>query len=242
MFCDFFSLHKEVPTIFVTGVPGSGTSLSAAILERCGFNLGSSHPLFRKPGPDRPQGDLDNLGAVRINDKLLSGSGGTWNQVPPEDKMARPDSGATRPVKEFLLRFNGNIVKDPRLCLTIPIWQALCPQLEYVAFCLRNPLSVLLYLERRHFIPKEQGMMIWCEYAVRFARSVKVQVVVVDYDQIFADPESMGNSLPIAKAELSLLRKECNHFPYDRAGNEALPEPVCKLYGLLKSGTLFRKT
>ncbi len=83
--------------------------------------------------------------------------------------------------------------------------------------------------------------MLWCEYLVRFARSLKAPAVILDYDQLLTNPD-LVNRLPFASGVIDdsqVLQPACNEFPFCDATLISMPKPVLKLYNLVRSGELF---
>src|SRR6185436_9852180 len=67
--------------ICVAGMPRSGTSLVTQLLHRCGLNIGPPEQLM-PASINNTDGYWENLRFVRLNERLLAASGGTWFAPP----------------------------------------------------------------------------------------------------------------------------------------------------------------
>jgi hypothetical protein len=114
----------------------SGSSLTTSILHSLGVHIGDE---LLGTHPSQPYGHWENVHFYRLNMEILKAAGGNW--VNP------PSVGAIQAVKP---QFKGRILKtiqgakkklwgwkDPRTCLTIPLY---LPHLE-------DPRFVLVYRE-----------------------------------------------------------------------------------------------
>jgi hypothetical protein len=165
--------------LIILGMHRSGTSLLARMLEACGLFVGATleenhePPLFRK-----------------INDGLLALADATWTKPEPflvrldypgrsgesveafTDRCRRTSEEMLSEgfAKQFLglhgaRKLTGSQVgawgwKEPRTCLTLPIWQALYPEARYVHI-VRHPLDVALSLRARQERKSREGGSRW---------------------------------------------------------------------------------
>ncbi|MFP4418218.1 MAG: sulfotransferase family protein [Fibrobacterota bacterium] len=169
--------------VAVTGMHRSGTSCITGLLCRCGFSLGFSHPLLNDPRPDNAKGHHENLGVLAINETILKTAGGSWYQVPNAFSIDQAGEALGTHIQAFNDSFDGSVVKDPRLSLTISSWRRFCSQLDTVVFCVRNPIGVALSLQRRDGLPIETGLNLWLQYNTRFLQAVgDMKVVYFSFD------------------------------------------------------------
>ena len=125
-----------MPAIVILGAHRSGTSLTTSILHSLGVHIGDE---LLGAHPSQPYGHWENVHFYRLNMDILKAAGGSWVN-PPSD-------GAIKAVKP---QFKGRMLrtiqaakkdlwgwKDPRTCLTIPLY---LPHLE-------DPRFVLVYRE-----------------------------------------------------------------------------------------------
>lgn len=113
--------------VLVLGMHRSGTSITAGLLNLLGLNLGRH---LMAPAPDNPKGFWENLDVVAINESLLAGLDRHWDDVRglPQDWRFSPAAGAAGDAIGALVdaEFSESprwAIKDPRLCLTAPLWR-----------------------------------------------------------------------------------------------------------------------
>jgi hypothetical protein len=137
--------------ICVAGMPRSGTSLVTQLLHRCGLDLGPPDQLM-PASINNTDGFWENLRFVRLNESLLTASGGTWFAPPP---ALRPTPAITADAKSILTQFEGREPwgwKDPRNAVTLPFWKTLLPSMK-VLVCLRHPAETAASLVASTLIP-----------------------------------------------------------------------------------------
>lgn len=232
--------------IAVTGMHRSGTSCIAGLLDKCGLSVGPLKELLNHnaPRPDNAKGHFENRDVVLINEAILKAAGGSWFAPPPASSLESVNREIADHVAAFCRSFAGSVIKDPRLCVTLRVWRALCPRLQGAVICFRNPVSVANSLRDRDGLPIGKGLRLWYEYYSRLIDGIEgLPVAIVDYDRL-------GSHLV---ADLHLLLKllktpmdrdaivEGTKGFYDRgldrhsiAGTHAMPEDVEILYDILK--------
>lgn len=224
--------------IAVTGMHRSGTSCITGLLTQCGFSLGSSHALIQGSRPDNPKGHYENLAVAGINAAILQYNGASWCSLPSQDTILATGRRFVSSMQEFASTFDGDVIKDPRICLTAPLWEEHCKTLTAYVFCLRNPVSTAASLVRRNQLPGDQGLALWYEYNRRFlSQQHRVPVHIVDYDAIGKDTVETLRSLlrvlgvsldseEIAQRIEGSYDLRLNHYPADRDKDtfERLPQ------------------
>lgn len=138
--------------ICVAGMPRSGTSLVTQLLHRCGLNLGPPEQLM-PASINNTDGFWENLRFVRLNERLLAASGGTWFAPPA---TLRPTPKITAEATSILAQFEGQEPwgwKDPRNALTLPFWKTLLPSMKVVV-CVRHPAETASSLVASTLFPR----------------------------------------------------------------------------------------
>lgn len=172
--------------IAVTGMHRSGTSCITGLLIRCGFSLGTSHPLIHGQDKDNLKGHFENLAAASINAAIIQFPGGTWCDLPSQQTILETGTRFIPHIQKFARTFNGNVIKDPRLCITASFWEEHCDNLTAIVFCLRNPKAVAESLAKRNGLTIEASLALWYEYYKRFFDCIhQVPVHIIDYDTSF---------------------------------------------------------
>jgi hypothetical protein len=241
--------RKEGAMIAITGMHRSGTSCVTGLLERCGLSLGTSHKVYTDPRPDNQKGHFENYTVLAINEKILEIAGGAWDKPPQSEAILVAGEQVAHHITRFNDTFNGAIFKEPRMCLTMPLWERYCPKISAAVFCLRNPLGVALSLNKRNGFPLEKGIFLWMEYNMRFFADIKkTPLHIFDYDNLRHDfLFEVGNlctalGVSVSPAELTsrthdFFEEKLNHDGAKEEDFARLPADVQRLYSLIKSQT-----
>jgi hypothetical protein len=247
----------------VLGMHRSGTSATAALLSRAGLAL----PLdLMPPRPFNPLGFQESLGVVRLNDAVLEALGSAWDRVGPWYAPDRNPAASRNLLAEWLVRHfaakasealdhafprgAGIVLKDPRICLLLPLWRAAIqgtgrtPRFFIAA---RHPLAVAASLRRRNAMAPREAFWLWHSYMLG-ALAADPEASVVHYDEVIERPEAvlarlcatLGVRLPrdaqagVREAVPVELR---HHEPADADATEraVLPAQVGALWDLLAS-------
>jgi len=160
----------------------SGTSATAGTIEQYGFDAGPVSGANRS----NPRGNRELRALVKLHDRILERSGGSWWQPPagvtvtPDDRRQRDEVLATIPGERIA-------VKDPRMLLVLELWRELDPSWVGV---IRNPVAVRASLERR---ARERGRpqldaagweALWLHYnRILLGELERTPFPVVDFDR-----------------------------------------------------------
>ena len=242
--------------ICVMGMHRSGTSLIARMVNLLGVELGPEERLF-PPQADNPKGFFEYIPFVLINERILDRHGGRWH-APPElaaswwrspralDLKLRVRALARRDFRDAPLWG----WKDPRVCLTLPFWRSIYPDLIAI-ICLRNPLDVARSLEKREGMPIEQGLWLWELYlAGALEHSEGCTRLVVSYEDALSEPveacarigrvilgeEGSRRALAAAPQLADLVDPEMQHGSATSGSllpNTVVPDSARELYGEL---------
>lgn len=180
----------------VLGMHRSGTSAVAGLLKLLGAEIGPDEQLI-PPSDENPKGFFEHLAVVRLNESVLVNAGGSWEQPPllsstlgegEFDADMRKD--ARRILDDLTTAASGRpvAIKDPRLCLTLPLWiQVGNPRASVI--CIRHPGSVAGSLLKRNGIPPTMGAQLWLRYASAAFRNVgTIPSYIVVYERLLAEP------------------------------------------------------
>lgn len=163
-------MHKH-PPICVLGMHRSGTSLTTGILKLLGLYLGPDAELI-PPNYGNPSGFWEHQKFIQYNDQILTALGGSWHEPPlfPPGWEHTPQFADIRHQVRFFLgrEFQASTLwgwKDPRTCLTAPLWKQLIPSLQCV-LCLRDPLDVARSLHHRDGFCFAKCIHLWLHYTI----------------------------------------------------------------------------
>jgi hypothetical protein len=213
--------------LFVLGMHRSGTSALCAALAACGASFGSD--LIDPMAGVNDEGFWEDANVVALNEQLLGLLDSTW--YAPGPGLHRADWSAVefaslREQAATLLR-NGfgdaplQVVKDPRLCLTLPFWLSLCEDLNLAArVCVtgRAPLEIARSLEKRDGFPLGYGLRLFSFYQGCIERAAPAATVYVSYHELLRDAAAvmtqLAQVLPLTVTENRLaeaVRSDLRH-------------------------------
>jgi hypothetical protein len=165
---------KQRSLLIVLGMHRSGTSAISGILDLLDFNTGSS---LLPPQPDNPKGFFENQRIVDFNDKCLTRLGASWSEsflFPPtwyeNDTLSELIDELAQILKEELNFLSRSFLKDPRLCVLMPLYLKAFLLLEitpYFIVCLRNPSEIAYSLKKRNSFSEERTILLWLDYMLK---------------------------------------------------------------------------
>ncbi len=183
-----------IAPILVLGAPRTGTSCVAGMLAAGGA---------RVPGPmvrnwDNAKGHFEATAAVRLSDRVLSMSGGSWMQGPT---ALHWDAEAEAERDRLLASIDGRpaLLKDPRMLLCWPFWGGGDAPLALIG-CVRHPLAAARSMSAWRRLELADGLRLWlahCRVLLELARSRAVPLVDVD-----AAPEAFLGRMRTVAADL----------------------------------------
>ncbi len=241
--------------ICVAGMPRSGTSLVTQMLHRCGVDLGASEQLM-PASINNTDGFWENLRFVRLNERLLKASGGTWF-VPPA--TLRPTPKITADAKAILTQFEGRepwAWKDPRNAVTLPFWKTLLPSMK-VLVCVRHPAETAASLLASTLVPRtfywwlpskrrrvriyEAALELWrVSNTSILEHTTPADRIVTHYDAVLANPRAeLARILAFAGVSVSsdvldeAVKVVSPRLWHQRADTAALNPGIAALYARL---------
>lgn len=190
--------------LFLVGMHRSGTSALSAALHACGATFGSDllGPMERV----NDRGFWESAEVVALNERLLASIGSSWYSVTPDhlhiDWTNRRFDSERRDAEVILRRGFGSgsleVVKDPRFCITLPFWLALCRNMSlHTSVCVmtRAPVEVCQSLQERDGFPVGYGLRLWRTYLQGIAVSVPPNAIYASYERLLGDPVDMLREL-----------------------------------------------
>jgi lipopolysaccharide biosynthesis protein len=182
--------EQESPSprlVVVLGMHRSGTSLIAHLLQRAGFYAGEEQDLIHGNRWNR-DGYFERFSVIQLNDIILELAGGNWQTPPDEDKVRRISIDAK--IADLMRVYDGHsrsLLKDPRLCLTLPVWRNTLGKNVRILCVTRSAGAVAASLKRRDGIPEERGKALWQEYNRRAeAYAKEYPAFTIPYEDLFS--------------------------------------------------------
>lgn len=170
--------------LLIVGMHRSGTSAAALALARMGWSLGAD--LLETQADINRDGFGENRSLVALNEKLLAHFGTAWFELFdwPADWEQTAEAGDFLKEAKILVaeQFQGErqiLLKDPRLCLTLPFWMRVLKEAGFAARVIlqwRHPQAVAQSLKSRDSLPIPAGLLLWLHYtlaAERWSRGVE---------------------------------------------------------------------
>ena len=236
--------------ILVAGMHRSGTSAVSGALSAAGVNFGDQ--LIPAVEGVNDRGFFEDRDILRIHDQLLADFGTDWRELhrlPDGWQTGSHAKKAAEALTERLADWPGELIgiKDPRLCLLLPLWQEILQKLSFSAVCLqvlRHPDHVAASLFRRDQIQRAEALYLWFCHNIQMERySRPFRRTLLAYDRVLEAPvetlsaaaEQLGIALPDPESMLMAISRELSHAAgHHRA--EPPPKMVVKLYAALLKG------
>lgn len=161
--------------IFVVGMHRSGTSAVARMLNMMGAYFGSEE-VSMKVDQANPKGYWERKDVWLMNEKILKSTHSEWYSVNsfslekiPEEALQEFDVQA----KNLITGLDTNrpwFVKDPRFCLTFPLWRK---HLEFpvCVHVYRSPIQIAQSLRTRNQFSLYFGLALWEKYTLESLKS-----------------------------------------------------------------------
>lgn len=229
--------------VIVLGMHRSGTSMMMNILHEAGFYVSDDNDLM-KSTPDNPKGYFERNSVMEANDIILKMAGGTWDDPPDSEdvKSIRID-----PLIKSLLECYKDkkqaAIKDPRLCLTFPVWKDLLPPDMKIIRIIRDRESVIKSLVRRDSFTREKAGKLYDKYnsqADHFAEGY--ENIHINYENLLGEAfkEAVGKIQQFLRIEkkLSSIAKnvidpKLDHSQVDVKNTHPLVSIVIPVYNQL---------
>ncbi|EIM02482.1 hypothetical protein UUC_09143 [Rhodanobacter denitrificans] len=173
----------------------SGTSAATRVVNLLGAQLGDR---MLASAADNESGFWEHADIVRIDNALLNALGRDWHDLRPlpEGWMHGEAAKAARAalVETLGEQFHGDAlwaVKDPRMCLLLPLWLDVLRELDVepcTLLVVRHPVEVAQSLQVRDGLPLPQSLWLWLRYTVAAEHATRgLPRAVVGYSSLLED-------------------------------------------------------
>lgn len=206
--------------LIVLGMHRSGTSALAGAVHRLGAAVGSDVA----EAPDgNVRGYYEQSCVFDLHEDLLEAYGSSWDDIAPPAWLAKAGETA---VEDFQLRLKDLlreefadaplwVVKDPRLCLLLPLWLPVLAQLEVTPYALcayRPAAEVADSLARRNRFSVDKSNLLWFDHVVAAERASRgLRRCFIAFDELLGHPVQ---TLERASSQLGI---DWPRSPADRA-------------------------
>lgn len=174
----------------------SGTSLVARLLGELGCSYGGE---VAPAKDDNPLGFWEHAEIVDVHNDFLAARGRLWSDPRPlsaEDfqSTAAREAGA-RLTAIFRRDFQERrrwVIKDPRLCRLLPLWQDLLSgtghRIAYLHVT-RHPIAVARSLSKRNGFSESSGLALWLRHVLEGERATRGYARAwVSFEQLVDSP------------------------------------------------------
>lgn len=186
--------------LVVLGMHRSGTSGVTGLLERAGAWFGPAG-IATEANAENPKGFYERRDVRAVCDELLRGAGADWWNVAGFTVDTVPGSVAERArvswrrIVAELDQHEPWVVKEPRLCLLLPLLVAdlRSPVCVHVT---REPLEVAQSVAARGDTTVQGGLALWEAYTrAAFAASQGLPRILVRHEDVVTDPFTAGAAM-----------------------------------------------
>jgi glycosyltransferase involved in cell wall biosynthesis len=233
--------------IIVLGMHRAGTSAITRLINLMGAYLAPEEQ-FLPATPDNPKGYWERIDVLQLHEFLLEKLNADWHLTSAIDlERIDPDVLATfnQRARKILQGLEGHrpwVMKDPRLCLLLPLWLPLL-EAPICVHVVRHPLATARLLEKRDGFPLHFGLALWEQHAVcALLASSGLPRFAICYEHLIAQPletvkslydslqrcGATGLRLPAEREILAFLENDLQHHRASEEDDAAWLTPLQK--------------
>lgn len=207
----------------VLGMHKSGTTLMAEILHKSGINMVDEVNYDSNLTYGHLKGKMERQSMVTLNHQFLNSknvSSLDINIAPDELELA----GALfeKEIKDVIEHCQATNqtwgFKDPRTCLTYPIWQRYLPE-HKIIFIYRRPEKVIEHYSKYFTFPKKylklyRALVTYNAYNLRLLniiKGTKIPCIIISYEQLIDDKRALDKLSDFVGTPLFDARKKTDH-------------------------------
>lgn len=232
--------------LLVAGMHRSGTSAMTRVLNLSGASLPET--LLVPVKGENEKGFWESQKVMELHDEILQSLGGDWSglHTVPQQWFASDEADLYKAKLIELIRSefgcsHVGIVKDPRICKLVPLWEAALHDLGIVShyvICVRNPLEVAQSLEVRNGYTRNYSVNLWFTYLSSIENYTRgLKRVFVNYDDLLNQPFEVVNRVgyffgleldvqsdDVREAVDLFLSKALKHHSFDMSDLQNAPD------------------
>jgi hypothetical protein len=246
-------VNSSLPrALLILGMHRSGTSAVTRVANLLGADIGKDILL---PGQGNSEGFWEHHEAMQTNHYLLEAFGRTWfdiRSLPQGWQEQQPGLDALARIKAIIQKEFASkplvAVKDPRMCLTAPLWIEAFEASGFEVQCLlvvRDPREVADSLHARESWPREPIFLLWAHYMMEAVLATrKYPRALITYDQLLQDwrgtmryvsselssPWPIDEEAAAASIDAFLHTGHRHHVAADETALDDMPEFVANFY------------
>ena len=185
--------------IIVLGMHRSGTSLVTRLINMMGAYFGPETSVGEITA-DNPKGFWERPEVFKLNEAILAANGCSWHDLIRWNSEVTPaiPPPIMKTMQKIILgmdAFRPWVLKDPRLCLLLPVWRP-CLEVHITVIVHRNPMEIALSLQKRDGFALDKGLVLWERYTQGIiAHSRELPKIFVQHNQLLEHPVEACQSL-----------------------------------------------
>lgn len=181
-----------MPGVAVLGMHRSGTSAITRVLNLLGLHTCVEADLL-DADQFNTRGHWESSTVTNGSELLLWMAQAAWWVPPAEREWLWPWSGRLVPAAAEAFQavhpYDPWVLKDPRLCLTLPFWRE-AVRIDGIVIACRHPTAIADSLHRRGRTSPEYGIALWERYMRELLSSAMgMPAFVTFYDTLLDDPQ-----------------------------------------------------
>lgn len=191
--------------VLVVGMHRSGTSAVARVVNLLGLQLGPEDDLYS--APDNAAGHFESVALIEQNTRLLEAFGSRHTAAvhitaemaaTPRARELMAEASAT--FDRIYSSSDGWVWKDPRLCLTLPLWRSHPPVASAVSLLVfRHPIEVASSIHARDDRSLLHALALWERYTrLALEHSAGMAWARVHHADLLRDPQGTTEELAAA--------------------------------------------
>lgn len=196
--------------IIVLGMHRCGTSATTRLINMMGAYFGPESSIGEITD-DNPKGFWERPEVFKLNESILASKGCSWSD------LTRWDGRATAHTPDNILKiinklvlgmdaFRPWVLKDPRLCLLLPIWQRFL-EVPIAVIVHRDPFEIAQSLHKRDGFTISKGVNLWEQYASGIVQNTQAMPkILVQHSDLLARPVETCHSIFQQLAALGVRR------------------------------------
>lgn len=244
--------------IIVLGMHRSGTSAVARLLNMMGAYFAPER-MELPVNSANPKGYWERRDVINLNEDILKSLHVSWDRIAeftPQTINSEIIQHFQPYAAEIILGLDAQrpwMLKDPRLCLLLPLWLPLL-EVPVCVFVYRSPIQVAQSLAKREKFSLRLGMALWEKYNLCALESSKtLQRILINYEELMQNPlatvkklheqlqqlEVQGLRLPSEKEIRCFLEPTLFHAQGDDSLQNAYITPQqAHLFNTLQDGSI----
>ncbi|WP_353570173.1 sulfotransferase [Candidatus Albibeggiatoa sp. nov. BB20] len=245
--------------IIILGMHRSGTSVVAGLLNLMGAYFAPDEVAL-PADMTNPKGYWERKDVIIANKTLMESANSSWHQISQWDINQATDAQKINfnqqlePILENLNQHQHWMLKDPRLCLTLPLWQPHFDNPVYVVVY-RSPIQIAQSLHKRNQFSLHTGLALWEKHTLDGLKAIqdKPKALVSFHDlvqnpletvkKLYQSIENIESGLKLP-SDAEIINFVQPTYMHQRGSNHLLKafanQPQLNLVQQLEQQTIFR--